>query len=89
LRLATHPGRINERLIAAGRALAKIPEKEYDLMPEGLGDDFREFFGKLTAHGSIPNTVATLSEDEAVSLAEDFWGLWEELKSIPREIGKP
>lgn len=86
LTLATHHGEIKERLVLAGLELAKISEKEYDLLPEGLGKDFEKFMDRLTDRGPIPETVKALTEEEAEVRARDFWGLWEKLRSTPADI---
>jgi hypothetical protein len=86
LTLATHRGGIKERLMIAGLELAKISEKEYDLMPGRLGKDFERFMDRLTNEGPIPETLKVLTEGEAEALAHDFWGLWEKLQSIPADI---
>ena len=86
LTLATHGGGIRERLVLAGLDLAKISEKEYDIMLGGLGKDFERFMDQLTNGGSIPETVKALTEGEAEALALDFWDLWEKFQSYPADI---
>jgi predicted nucleotidyltransferase len=86
LTLATHRGGIKERLVLAGLELAKISEKEYDLMPGDLGEGFERFMDRLTDGGPISETVKALTEGEAEALAHDFWGLWEKFQSIPADI---
>jgi hypothetical protein len=83
--LATHRGGIEERLVLAGKELAEISDKESDLMPGGLGEDFERFMDRLTNGGPIPETLKVLTEGEAEVLARDFWCLWEKLQSVPAE----
>jgi len=74
--LATHPGPIKERLIAAFHAfLAQVVDTD---MPEDAQQKWREIIGKVTTLDGTPQSgkfqpsIQAMAESEVVQLAEDI-----------------
>ena len=84
LRLATEPGRIKERLLAAAtRGLAFV---DRDSLPEPPRGRFEEIYEELTRYegpdGSLSASIERLSEARAVEIARVIVDIRAELRSI-------
>ncbi|KXK04778.1 MAG: hypothetical protein UZ17_ACD001000781 [Acidobacteria bacterium OLB17] len=86
--LATHRGRINERLIAAGRT--GMMSHDESVVPPEIAEEYLALREKFTGDpsgpgdGLIEKTVIRLSEDDAVALAKEVMYFAQCLLSQPR-----
>ena len=86
--LATHQGRIKERLIAAGRCGITVYDSEK--LPTDLVEDYEHLVKELTqgngrvGDGLVEQTINGISEDEAREIAQFFMDFSHNLLNSPR-----
>jgi hypothetical protein len=86
--LATHPGPIKERLIAAFHgSLAQVPTKD---LPHEAGRLWAEIWATVTAYegtttsGRFEPSINALDPDEAVLIAKAILNVWVQVKAALR-----
>lgn len=86
--LATHRGRIKERLVAAGRC--GITSYDEDSLPSHLKEEYSYLLTKLTqgkgiiGDGLTEQIISGISEDDAVEIAGEIMDFAHSLLSTPR-----